>query len=257
MKRPFGGKWVGGAILAIAFLALSACEGESATGDEDGDGDGDGDDDPSEYCQRIGGKLQSCGMGALLADLDDCEEPEDEEDRCTTECLIDASCDDIRTLVCLGDLTASLEACVLGCVPSFTCGDGVIIGEASVCDGYMDCADGSDETQNCPTCSDGTPLPSYAMCDGFSHCTDGRDEAACPTFRCGSGETVPEDFECDYFPDCLDGSDEHAGCPGAFVCGSGEVVPGEFECDGFPDCLDGSDEPASCPPTPTEEICGT
>ena len=254
MKRPFGGRWVGGATLAVAFLALSACEGESTTEGEDGDGD----DDPIGYCQRIGSKLNGCGMGALLEDIDDCEEPDSEEDRCTGECLIDASCDELRTLVCVGDTSQDLTECVLGCLPPpFTCGSGDTVDEAFVCDGYADCLDGSDETQSCPTCSDGTPLPSYARCDGFTDCSDGRDEAACPTFRCGSGETVPVDFECDYYPDCADGSDEHAGCPDTFTCTSGEIYPEDFECDGYPDCLDGSDEPPSCPPTPTEEICGT
>lgn len=293
MKMALGRRWIGWVMLGATFLALSACKGESRTeGDEDGDENGDenGDGDPSGACDRYAVKLSGCGMGALLRDFDECEDPDDAEGRCAAECILGAACEELRELVCSNSVPPRLETCVTACLPPpFMCASGDTIDEYYVCDGFADCLDGSDEAANCPTCGNGVPLPSYWICDGFEDCPDGSDEVGCPTFTCRSGETLPEFVECDYFQDCADGSDEHAGCPDTFSCRNGDLVPTDWECDGYPDCLDGSDEhsgcpsvicsdgsttlgeqcdgvsncfdasdePASCPPTPQEEVCGT
>lgn len=90
------------------------------------------------------------------------------------------------------------------------------------------------------------------VCDGFVDCDDGTDEQGCsacgPTeFQCvQTGQCVPGSWVCDGFPDCGDGSDEQ-GCsrcePGDFQCfDTGECIPGFWVCDDFVDCGDGSDE---------------
>lgn len=220
--------------MAVALATVVGCKGESVTeGDE-------------THCGQLSGKLISCDMGVLLRDLD-CEEPDDDETRCIFECVLDASCAEIRTLVCSEDTSSALEACISGCQPGpFVCRNGETVPDYATCDGYPDCFDGSDETADCPTCGNGETYPKYSRCDGYADCVDGADENRCPVFTCSNGATVPESAECDYFADCADGSDEHARCPG-FACASGGRVPESFECDGERDCTDGSDEHARCP----------
>ena len=286
MTTVLGGRWFGWALYGATFWLLSACQGESSREGEDGD-----DDEPSGYCGRFATTLRGCGMGALVQEFDTCTEPDDEDGRCEAGCIVNASCDDLRTAICANATPLDLAACFDGCLPPpFTCGSGEGEVPASwLCDGFPDCSDGSDEAVNCPTCDNGVTLPEFAMCDGFRDCADGRDELGCPTFTCRSGETLPEFVECDFYLDCADGSDEHAECPGVFPCRNGDFIPVEWECDGEADCLDGSDEhgacpsvtcadgstapgercdgyldcldasdePTNCPPTPLEEACGT
>jgi hypothetical protein len=262
-------------MLGALFFVLTSCKGESSSRN-------------GSYCARITQNVIACGMEALLRESE-CDEPDTEESRCAGECFLGATCAELKTAVCEDDVPVELEACIEGCrPPPFTCGDGTQVSDFSVCDGYPDCADGSDEVTNCPKCGDGRAYPNYARCDAISECADGSDERGCVTFTCSNGETVPEDFECDGYPDCADSSDEHAECPG-FHCADGIAVPDEFECDGVEDCFDGSDEhagcphvtcadgttvpgercdevtncsdasdePATCPPSAEEQICGT
>jgi hypothetical protein len=286
-----GGAWLRWVMVGGA-LAAAGCMGESSdeSGDEDGPNGPNGPNGPSGYCAQLIPKLNGCGLGPLLEDPEDCQDLRSEEDRCFGACILNASCADLRTLGCIGDLTPQLDVCVTGCEPQpFTCGSGEVLPADYRCDSYPDCADGSDEGAGCPTCDSGAPLPSYSLCDGYQDCADGADERGCPTFTCRNGETVPESAECDFFADCGDGSDEHDGCANVFMCADGYVIPDEYECDGFPDCLDGSDEhagcpsvtcsdgsiapgarcdgssdcfdgsdePLDCPPTPRDQICGT
>ena len=69
----------------------------------------------------------------------------------------------------------------------FNCTSGRIIHRESVCDGYFDCPDQSDEincqNHSCPLDSDhfqcknsGHCIRDHYQCDGFSDCTDGSDE---------------------------------------------------------------------------------
>jgi hypothetical protein len=283
MTRVPGGGWLGWALLGATFWGVLACQAESPSDDEDGD-------DPSGFCGRLGTLLAGCGMAILLPELDDCVEPDDDEGRCSATCLVNTSCDELRMLVCSNAEPPELDACRDACLPPpFTCGSGETIPDSSLCDGFPDCFDESDEAGDCPACSDGTTLPTHWVCDGYPDCSDGADEVGCPTFTCRSGEMLPEFVECDYYLDCADGSDEHTQCPNRFTCRNGHTVDEAWECDGYPDCLDGSDEhsgcpsvtctdgtivlgercdefidcldgsdePASCPPTPEDQVCGT
>ena len=97
------------------------------------------------------------------------------------------------------------------CLPDFWCKDlGWEIPGSLVCDGRLDCADGSDEA-NC----DGVPpscrsqfLQAVDLCeprvDGFLEALD----ACVRTRMCANGEEIPESEWCDGEADCEDGSDE-------------------------------------------------
>nr|KAF6404156.1 sortilin related receptor 1 [Molossus molossus] len=130
------------------------------------------------------------------------------------------------------------------CPPNYyRCSSGACVMDIWVCDGYQDCADGSDE-EACPSPANATTtstpaqhgrcgrfefechqpktcVPNWKRCDGHRDCADGEDEAACPTrgtLTCASQEFPCEDGEacillserCDGFLDCSDESDERA-----------------------------------------------
>lgn len=159
---------------------------------------------------------------------------------------------------------------------TFVCKSGHILsGFHYVCDGRIDCYDGSDESAElcsrsiCPIehfkCHYGACVHRHKKCDGRIDCVDASDERNCgrklnscpdneffcannkegaPTQHCISAQLL-----CDGRSDCYDGSDEspyicsnHL-CPlETFRCGYGECIPVAAQCDGFRDCYDGSDE---------------
>jgi hypothetical protein len=97
----------------------------------------------------------------------------------------------------------------------FECRDRSCLAYSLVCDGRMDCGDGSDEDADyafcgaggaCGAdgagggllCDDGTCVAPEAVCDGIADCPDGSDELYCDTLAC----------------DCACGT----GTPGALVC---------------------------------------
>lgn len=162
---------------------------------------------------------------------------------------------------------------------SFVCDSGHILDNLSaVCDGRVDCHDGSDETSLicsrtvCPInhikCYYGACINRSEKCDGIRNCADGSDERNCGrnSNSCGENEfycantfmpmtqCIPMKYLCDEVRHCVDGSDESISlcgpqlCPfGTFRCRYGGCIPIEAQCDGFRDCLDGSDE--------TEVLC--
>jgi hypothetical protein len=172
-------------------------------------------------CQRAVAKFRECRFTATANALTtECEEPEDAEEQCEANCILDQTCTALVGLYCRSD-PSGFTSCITSCEPPpFTCANGEKV-------------DANDK------------------CDGFADCSDSSDEAGCPTFACADGQTIPLDNQCDAWPDCSDGSDEQ-GCTNLFDCGDGEKVLLEDKCDGNNDCVSGADE-QGCPPKPDVE----
>jgi hypothetical protein len=120
-----------------------------------------------------------------------------------------------------------LESCGLN---EATCSNKQCILKTKVCDGQIDCLDGSDETRcnmfgcqpNEFRCSNKKCILKTWVCDGQDDCGDNFDEQNCDQklsdsrclyseFECRNKECIPKSFQCDSQSDCSDGSDE-IGC---------------------------------------------
>ncbi|XP_066284011.1 uncharacterized protein [Branchiostoma lanceolatum] len=143
------------------------------------------------------------------------------------------------------------------------CMDGDCDVHEVICDGIVDCDDGSDEMKcDEEICSNGAAINKTQLCDDRDDCGDGTDEQnccerqgkmACSNGQCtdllkecnGTESLVPcGDFiqrysRCDGIEDCSDGSDES--CP-AVTCDNGALFHPATRCNGRDDCGDNSDE---------------
>ncbi|XP_042860326.1 basement membrane-specific heparan sulfate proteoglycan core protein-like isoform X47 [Penaeus japonicus] len=204
----------------------------------------------------------------LCDGYDDCDDGQDEN-----FCSSNSNFPSTTTPVYVPDTSEAQVECTSN---EFTCSSGECVSTGVVCDGIVDCNDGSDEiscdlpARACAsyefTCGDGTCIYDSARCDGRYDCADGSDELECrPSrrcedyeFTCGDGTCVSISVQCDGEEDCRDGSDELNCRPGPpprrcedyeFTCGDSTCVAASDRCDGKEDCRDGSDE-LNCRPRP-------
>ncbi|XP_012158641.1 low-density lipoprotein receptor [Ceratitis capitata] len=113
-------------------------------------------------------------------------------------------------------------------------------------------------------CADGECIDDFSVCNGLVDCRDGTDESDCgdaecqdSDFKCHYGACIPSISTCNQKFDCLDGSDESFHhCPHdklcsreQFQCGYGGCIELSKKCDSIFDCPDRTDEyPPLCEP---------
>lgn len=217
--------------LLLLGLALMGCR-SSGSGSEPGlDASG------SPPTGLVYERLQSCGLltdGYISDRVDIFYVPT----LCYDRCLASATCEQLQATLCDETIDVLVE-CDEQC--AFECGGGELVAVERVCDGTLDCGDGSDES-GCSTftCDDGKGLPQSARCDGLEQCRDGSDEEGCGSFECGDGTEVAASLVCDGYDHCTDASDEED-CP-MFRCDDGELIDPARRCDGVAQCADDSDE---------------
>ncbi|TSM12587.1 Low-density lipoprotein receptor-related protein 4 [Bagarius yarrelli] len=180
------------------------------------------------------------------------------------------------------EVSIDLSAQPLHCKsPSVLCeSTAACMSPVQLCDGQLDCPDGSDELSCIDSCHNMGDflckhrrkcIEQYQVCDGRSDCADGSDEVDCSAalmpketavLKCRLGSKLCTDGSdcvlkthlCDGEVDCKDGSDEE-GCelqcnPGQFQCSHGrKCIDGKQVCDGISQCPDNSDESTCWQPT--------
>ncbi|XP_013181939.1 PREDICTED: putative vitellogenin receptor isoform X2 [Papilio xuthus] len=236
------------------------------------------------YCH----KTNQCFLMSQKCDgKKDCLFGEDEEGCAVSKGMESIVCSSQETL-CDGKCINKNEICNSDtaknnqtCSPTqFQCRkDNICIERSLVCDGHVECPDGSDEDPvSCDTlscfvtefmCATGSCIPIYWRCDGSEDCTDGSDEFGCENkscnigqFQCYSRECIELDKRCDGQLDCFDHSDEdncdvtdgfeaieeRPRCqPWEYTCEHNDSIclPLTVRCNAKVDCPGGTDE-AGC-----------
>ena len=121
----------------------------------------------------------------------------------------------------------------------------------NVNDGWDDCDDGSDESDNgvatSYVCLDGSEVTFELVNDGSDDCADGSDEPADNEgdwFLCESYDRIPFQYVNDGTQHCEDGDDEHQSASQAISIATNMPRASLFSMvnDGTADCADGKDE---------------
>ena len=165
-------------------------------------------------------RMRECGLISAEGDFSaaglEFQAETTDQVECTESCIVTMECDTLEQLLCTGGEAATRNACIAGCVFDFSCADGGSTSANRVCDSYIDCGDGSDESACEPSaCADGSgTLLSGQVCDLIEDCADGSDEVDCDNlFECAEfGGPIFATYECTGRNECSDGSDEHINC---------------------------------------------
>ena len=126
-----------------------------------------------------------------------------------------------------------------------TCANGECIDRTAICDGDIDCSDGSDESSCRKWTCTGKFILQFPIAGDNSLCEPNE-------YQCANKKCVLKTWRCDGDDDCGDGSDETECTPNPpgspcryyeWECASrDQCIPRAFQCDGENDCQDNSDE---------------
>jgi hypothetical protein len=101
----------------------------------------------SKLCSDLQNKFIDCELGSLVsngsASCAAVDSPATDE--CQTRCLLEQSCGQLASLLCVGESSGALGVCSEACVAEAAVRCDVVLPAAWVCDGEADCTDGSDD----------------------------------------------------------------------------------------------------------------
>jgi hypothetical protein len=170
------------------------------------------------YCDAWVARLRECGSlgpGRYAG----CANYGDAAETCELGCITSASCAAVVDYFCAaGDEIFDCQGACIGEMPVL-CSDGMRFPYVYRCDGLEDCAGGEDEagctetgTVKCRNVAE--RIAGVLVCNGVVNCSDGSDEpqGCSDEFTCADGVPLPVLYACDGIVDCLDGSDEPSDC---------------------------------------------